>query len=136
MDKNGKKDFNGWIVIKKKLHNDKKIRLMREGEIWWCGIGENVGSEICGKGKTFARPVLIVRKLGRYNFIGVPLTSKSHSGSWYVNFEFQGKKQIAVVAQVENISVYRLYSKIGRVPNSDLESVRGGLIDLLKKNIP
>lgn len=109
---------------------------MREGEIWWSAIGENVGSEICGKGKTFARPVLIVRKLGKFNFIGVPLTSKYHTGTWYVQFDFKSKLQIAVVAQVENISVFRLYSKIGRVPDSDMNLVREGLANLITKNIP
>ena len=136
MDKFGKKDFNGWIEIKKKLHEDKKIRVMREGEIWWCAVGENVVSEICGKGKTFARPVLILRKLGKLDFMGVPLTSKRHKGSWYVEFGFKGKTQVAVVAQVENVSIYRLYSKIGRVPNSVLEAVTEGLVRLITKNIP
>ena len=136
MDRFGSKDFNGWIIIKEKLHDNCKLRVVRDGEIWWCVIGENVGSEICGKGKTFARPVLVLRKLDKYHFIGIPLTSKKHNGSWYVSFEFHNKLQIAVVAQVESISVYRLYSKIGRVPNSDLELVKKGLTDLVGKNIP
>lgn len=136
MDKSGKKDFDGWIKIKKRLHGEGKLRMMREGEIWWCAIGENIGSEICGKGKTFARPVLILRKLSRLNFIGIPLTSKSRTGSWYVKFYFKNKLQIAVVAQVENISVYRLYSKIGRVPDSDLALVRNGLVNVIVKSIP
>lgn len=136
MDKSGKKDFSGWIEIKKKIHEDGKVRNIREGEVWWCAIGENVGSEICGKGKTFARPVLIIKKLSQLNFIGIPLTSKKHKGSWYVEFEFKKKVQIAVVAQVENVSVYRLYGKMGEVPNSDLELVRNGLGRLLIKNIP
>ena len=136
MYRDGKKDFNGWIIIKEKLHNDGSIHRIKVGEVWWCAVGENIGSEICGKGKTFARPVLILRKLSGNNFIGIPLTSKKHKGNWYVNFEFKGKSQVAVVSQVENISVYRLYSKMGEVPNSDLELVRNGLIDLLVKNIP
>lgn len=136
MDKIGRKDFDGWIRIKKKLHTDGKLRIIKNGEVWWCAVGENVGSEICGKGETFARPVLVLRKLNRLSFIGIPLTSKKHKGSWYVSFRFKCKPQIAVVAQVENISVYRLYSKIGEVPNSDLELVREGLIGLLAKNIP
>ena len=136
MDKSGKKDFNGWIKIKKKLHYGGKIRLIRNGEIWWCAIGENIGSEICGKGEIFARPVLILKKLGRFNFIGIPLTSKKHKGTWYVSFEFKGKTQTAVVSQAENISIYRLYNKIGEVPDSDLEMIRSGLVNLITKNTP
>ena len=100
-------------------------------------MGENVGTEINGKSKTFARPVLVIRKLSRYSFIGVPLTSQKHEGSWYSSFEFQNKRQVAVLAQVRNFSVSRLYRKMGVVPESDLELVRNGLASLiLGKNNP
>ena len=51
VDKIGKKDFNGWIIVKKQLHGKAKLRAIKDGDIWWCAVGENVGSEICGKGK-------------------------------------------------------------------------------------
>ena len=133
MNKYGKKDFRGWIIIKERIHNTKRPRTFNNGEVWWCAVGENVGSEICGKGKTFARPVVVARKLDRYSFIGVPLTSKEHEGSWYVDFIFQNKKQIAVVAQTEYISVFRLYDKIGRLPQSDLDLIKTGIINLISK---
>ncbi|MBQ3348654.1 type II toxin-antitoxin system PemK/MazF family toxin [Candidatus Saccharibacteria bacterium] len=131
MNKNGKKDFNGWIKLKRQLHYDGKLRAIKDGDIWWCAVGENVGAEICGKGKTFARPVLVIRKLSKYNFIGVPLTSKKHKGSWYVEFVFCKVNQTAVVSQAENISVYRLYNKVGIVPESDLQLVRDSLCSLV-----
>jgi len=136
MDKLGNKDFKGWIKVKESLHNKKSLRSFNEGDIWWCGVGENVGSEICGKGKDFLRPVLIINKLSRNNFIGVPLTSQAHTGSWYVAFEFQDKKEYAVVAQMENISAQRLHHKMGRASWSDLNKVIDGAICLLgsKKN--
>ena len=130
MDKQGNKDFKGWIKIKEDIHDAKVVRSINEGEIWWCRIGENVGSEICGKGKNFLRPVLIVKKLSKYNFIGVPLTSKEHVGSWYVEFVFKNNKEYAVMSQVENVSVYRLFYKMGRVPASDLNRVLIGLMSL------
>ncbi len=46
MNQNGKKDFDGWIKIKKEIHFKGSIRTIKEGEIWWCKIGENVGKEI------------------------------------------------------------------------------------------
>lgn len=133
MDKNNKKDFRGWIRIKEIIHYKKSLRTIREGEIWWCRIGENVGSEICGKGNDFLRPVLIINKLSKYNFIGVPLTSQTHRGSWYVSFIFRDKREYAVVAQVENISVYRLHHRMGQVWKDDLEKVVNGLVRLLLK---
>ena len=133
MNRTSRKDFDGWIKLKKKIHFDGVLRTIREGEVWWCRVGENVGKEICGKGKDFLRLVLIIYKLSRYNFIGIPLTSKEHKGSWYVRFRFKNKDEYAVVAQVENISVYRLHHKMGEVPESDLENVITGLCRLFEK---
>ena len=136
MDKFGNKDFKGWIKIKEKIHFRKSLRSFSEGEIWWCNIGENVGSEICGKGKDFLRPVLVINKLSKYNFIGIPLTSKEHHGTWYAEFVFQGKKEYAAVSQIENISAYRLHHKIGRASWLDLNRVIDATTTLLnsKKN--
>lgn len=131
VDKYGKKDFKRWIKIKKRIHYENIIRSIKEGEIWWCRLGENVGNEICGKGKDFLRPVLIVRKLSKTNFIGIPLTSQKHVGSWYVEFKFGEKYEYAVVAQVENISVKRLFYKMGEVPKDDLIKVIDGLFKLI-----
>lgn len=137
MDKFGNKDFRGWMRLKAKLHYESHICAVKNGDIWWCGFGENVGAELNGKTATFARPILVLRKLSRYNFIGVPLTSKEHKGSWYIDFEFQNKKETAVVAQVRNISVSRLYNKMGSIPEPDLENIRQKLSDLiLEKNTP
>lgn len=132
MDKQGNKDFKGWIKVKEKTHNDQSQRSFKTGDIWWCKIGENVGSEICGKGNDFLRPVLVVKKLSRENFIGVPLTSKEHTGTWYVPFSFRNNIQYAVISQVENISVYRLTYKMGMVMDSDLYIIVSNLIDLIK----
>ena len=121
------------MKLKKKIHLKGTLRTIKDGEIWWCRVGENVGNEICGKGKDFLRPVLIANKLSRYNFIGVPLTSKEHRGSWYVDFVFKDKKQYAVVAQVENVSTYRLHHKMGEVPQTDLDKVLVGLCSLLSE---
>ena len=123
MDKLGNKDFNGWIKIKRSLHERRRLRSFKEGEIWWCGVGENVGSEICGKGEDFLRPVLVINKLSKYNFIGVPLTSKKHIGTWYANFIFRDKIECAVIAQVENVSTYRMHHKMGEVPEADFNKV-------------
>lgn len=131
MNKNGKKDFNGWIILKEKLHKTRQPRTVSEGDIWWCAVGENVGVEINGKGHLFARPVLVLVKFGKYSFMGIPLTSKKHEGSWYVSFNFKEKQETAVLAQIETVSVARLYRKMGTVPDTDLDAVRNGLVSLV-----
>lgn len=134
MNKFGKKDFSWWIVLKEKLHKTRRRpRTVSEGDIWWCAVGENVGVEINGKGHLFARPVLVLTKFGKYSFMGIPLTSQSHTGSWYVPFEFKNKQEIAVLAQVETISVSRLYRKMGTVPESDLQAVLTAFISLVSR---
>ncbi len=120
------KDFDNWIDLKKSMEELGKIPTVNEGEIWWCGAGVNVGVEISGKGERFARPILILKKLSRYGFMGVPLTSKPKSGSWYVNFEFLGVKEAAAICQARVMSVFRLYDKMGQLPKSDLDKVKVG----------
>ncbi|MBR3236566.1 type II toxin-antitoxin system PemK/MazF family toxin [Candidatus Saccharibacteria bacterium] len=121
-----KKDFDGWIKVKSNVHFSGRIPDIKDGEVWWCAVGENVGIEINGKSNVFSRPVLIFKKLSRFGFLGVPLTSKKHVGSWYVQFEYHGKLQYASLAQIRIFSVSRLYEKVGMIPDSDLRKVREG----------
>lgn len=68
--------FDEWNEVKKKLDKKTGNSLFREGQIWWCSVGQNVGSETYGKGKIFARPVLVFKRLSAQLFIGIPLTTK------------------------------------------------------------
>ena len=125
------KDFDGWIKVKEKLHYSGRIRTVNVGDVWWYAAGENIRTEINGKSMRFSRPVLIIKKFGKYSFFGIPLTTQKHTGSWYVPFVFQGKQEVAALHQSRNIDVSRLYDKIGQVPKSDLDLVLGGLTRLL-----
>lgn len=126
------KHFYEWTARKKQLHDSKRLPTIKEGEVWWCGLGENVGIEINGKNAKYSRPALVLKKLSRDGFMCVPLTSQAKSGSWYVEFDFLNKKQFAALSQARVISVNRLYNKMGTVPASDLEKVRNGFIALYK----
>jgi hypothetical protein len=37
------KNFEDWFDLKPKIDNIEKIPKFREGEIWWCHLGENIG---------------------------------------------------------------------------------------------
>lgn len=121
-----------WNVVKEDFHctPNSKLQLVRDGEIWWVGVGENVGVEINGKSEYFSRPVLVLKKLSHYGFMGIPLTSQQHKGSWYVPFIFQGNVETAVLAQAKVFSTARLYGRIGQIPDTDLEKVREEFIKL------
>lgn len=119
-------DFSEWMDLKEELHGANRLRTFHDGEIWWCAMGRNLGVEINGKHETFSRPVLVLKKLSRFGFMGIPLTSQSHEGDWYVTFVFGGKREIAVLAQARVMSVARLYSKMGDATNGDLKRVKDG----------
>lgn len=130
MSTNQQKDFKRWINVKSDIHSASIFRNIKEGKVWWCSIGANVGVEIDGKQELFLRPVLILKKLSRYGFMGIPLTSQEHESNWYVKFIFKNKIQFAVLAQARVLSVYRLHRRMGVLPNSDLDLVRKGFRDL------
>lgn len=124
------KHFDEWNRVKKDRHNSSRVPVIKDGEIWWCAIGENIGVEINGKNESFSRPILVLKKLSRFGFMGIPLTSQEHKGDWYVSFIFRNRKQTAVLAQARVVSTSRLYKKIGMVPNSDLNIVKAGFSKL------
>lgn len=126
------KRFVEWIGLKEKLHFGNSAPRISEGDIWWCGLGENVGIEINGKSSRFSRPVLIMKKLSHQGFMGIPLTSREKTGSWYAKFEFLGKDEYAAVCQARVISSSRLYSKMGQIPKSDLDIVKTAFHKLYK----
>ena len=110
------------MSVKSDIQNKAIMRKFKEWELWWCAIGENVGIEINGKGEMFARPVVIYHKFSRYGFLAIPLTTKDHTDrfpDWYIDFLFRGKRQFAALHQIERLSVFRLYRKIGELDDED-----------------
>ena len=120
------KRFDEWNEVKKNTHGLRRMRAMMEGEGWWCARGEHVVVECVGKSEVFSRPVLVLKKLSRFGFMGIPLTSQMHEGDWYVPFVFQGKTSVAVLSQARTFSVLRLCRRMGTLPESDLNAVAIG----------
>jgi mRNA-degrading endonuclease toxin of MazEF toxin-antitoxin module len=119
------KRFLEWIQLKERLHQSAhKPPLFRQGEIWWCSIGENVGSEINGKSKLFSRPVLVFKKLSSTTFLGIPTSSQDRNGSWYVHITLQDKTSVVILSQIRVFDYKRLSSKIGHLDAYDYKQVR------------
>lgn len=131
-------EFNRWNKHKKMLNFRDRKPNIRTGEIWWCGTGQNIGIEINGKGRSFARPVLVYKILGMNGFMGIPLTSKDKSGDWYVKFYHRGKQECAALCQARVISKARLYEKMGEVDDADFDRISHGFMALYSypKNVP
>lgn len=124
-------NFDAWNEVKKKLDHNAMRLIFYEREVWWYAAGKNLGTEIDGKNERFSRPILIIRKYGPEGFLGIPLSSKIHSGRWYTTCNLNGKAQCALLSQVGSFSVQRLYSKIGRIKAKEFL----GILDSLEKLI-
>lgn len=127
------KRFLEWIGLKAKIHNNKSTPpFFKEGEIWWCYFGENVGTEMNGKGDSFTRPILVYKKYDKYSFFALPLTTKHKNGSWYFTFVHNNKKQTVVLSQGRTISFKRLRELVGKVDSVDYKDIKKAFENLYK----
>lgn len=127
------RNFLEWIKLKSKLNDKEHIPpLFKEGEIWWCHFGENIGTEMNGKGDSFTRPVIIIKKYDRYSFLAAPLTSQGKEGTWYFTFIHNHKNQTAVLSQVRVINYKRLKELVGKVDSTDYNNIKKAFLDLYK----
>ena len=133
------RNYADWMIVKDRVQFKKVMRSFKEWEIWWCAVGENVGTEINGKGKDFSRPVIIFKKLDRFSFTAIPLTTKDHTKKYpdrYVHFIFKNKDEYAAVHQLENVSVYRLQRKMGHLDDEDIYKIINRVKKFYLKNAP
>ena len=128
-----KKNFIGWFSLKPKIHTlDYTPPFVSEGQVWWFHCGENIGTEMCGKNEKFSRPCIIYKKLSRYTFLVIPLTTKIRTGSWYVplNTGALQKKSVACLHQVKIIDYRRLYEKKGELSFKEFSQLQINFLDL------
>lgn len=127
------KKFIEWLGLKGKLDsNDSKPPLVKERDLWWISIGENIGSEINGKSKLFSRPGLILKKLSHNFYLIAPTTSQNRVGSWYSKITHNKQDTYVCLHQIRTIDYRRLSNRIGQINNSDFENVKKGFLDLYK----
>ncbi len=126
--------YNAWNIKKQDIQLARHIKeiYFKEGQIWWCSIGLNIGSESYGKGENFRRPVLIIKKLSADLCIVLPLTSKEKIGTWFIDITFQGEKRWVMLYQVRALNKKRFYLKMGELDNTDFARTKEKLEELLK----
>ena len=130
-----KKDFDSWNEKKKVLDQNSSDYLFHSGEIWWCSVGLNVGAESCGKGITFRRPVLILKKLSRKNFIGIPLSTQKKEGTWFADVTIHGELKYALLYQIRMFSTNRFHRRLATLDAIDFGRVKQKLELLLELSI-
>lgn len=100
---------------------------LKRALINWVSVGQNVGSEVYGKGKDFARPVLVVKVFFNDTFLGVPLTSKAKNKTGRLYYKFIDSKnrlQVALLGQIRIFDIKRVANYISKVEKSDFEKIR------------
>ena len=130
--KNYKKDFDSWNNQKKELDIKQKEYLFKTGDVWWCSVGANIAQESCGKGETFRRPVLVIKKLSHQNFIGVPLSTQKKEGTWFAAITIDGETQYALLYQIRMYSANRLQRRLTSFDDRDFSLVKEKLEALLE----
>lgn len=111
--------------MKEKLHIADHIPpFFKEGEVWWCYIGENIGIESNGKGEQFTRPIFILKKYDKYSFLGLPLTTKQKIGTWYTAIDFYYKAQTVILAQGRVLDYRRFKEKMGQLDETDVQKIK------------
>lgn len=118
--------FDEWNEIKKKVDKKEGFKI-KSATIYWVNVGQNVGSEIYGKGGDFLRPVLVVKKIFNHAFIGIPLTSKDKGKNDFLYFKFKDSKdtpQTALLAQIRLFDTKRVKSVKSRIPKSVLQEIK------------
>lgn len=126
------KDFDKWNLRKKELEKLETKFLFKTGEIWWCSVGLNIKAESCGKGDSFQRPVLIIRKLSSVSFVGIPLSSKKKDGTWFCEITVRGEKRYALLYQIRMFSINRFQRRLAFLDDADFKKVKEKLKALLE----
>ncbi len=105
-------EYDYWNIRKKSLSHINKKPFFKEGEVWWCSIGLNLGSEVMGKGDMFRRPVVILKKLSAETCIVLPITSKEKEGSWFTSIDTTNGKRWVMLHQIRMIHVKRFQKRM------------------------
>lgn len=122
--------FDKWNIKKKEVHSKAETLVdPREGEVWWCILGKNVGREQNGSAGDFSRPVLILKKFNQEMMWVIPLTTKQKQGAHYYNFVSPvGEKVAAIISQLKLISCRRLKRRMYDMSKGDINAIKLALI--------
>ena len=98
-------------------------------------MGENIGSEIVGKGDHFSRPILILSKVYGHSCIALPLTSQNKEGSYYHTFkDTMNNEQCALLPQVKYLDGKRIREKISSVSQETLLELQEQYFMMIKNS--
>jgi mRNA interferase MazF len=105
MENQYKKSFDEWNKVKKQLDTKEHILNLKVGQVWWCKLGLNIGSEQNGSYLNFERPVLIIARFSVNTVLILPLSSNKKFGKYYFKIN---ENSTVILRQPRLIDIKRL----------------------------
>jgi mRNA-degrading endonuclease toxin of MazEF toxin-antitoxin module len=75
---------------------------------------------------------LVLRKLSGNSFIGIPLSSKDKSRTWFCDITINNQKRSVLLYQIRMFSTNRFESRMATLDDNDFEKVKEKLEALLE----
>ncbi len=95
-------------------------------------MGLNVGFEQDGKGQSYSRPILVIKKYNKEVFLGLPLTTQEKVGKYYINVRIGDLIQRKIIiSQIRLFDSKRLRKKIATIDEAQFFSIKKAVIRLL-----
>ncbi len=126
------KRFDERNILKKRVNDQKWELFVRPREVWFAHLWINVGNEEDGKGMTFQRPVLILKKVGNMFFVA-PMTSKGREDKFYhtlPDLYFNWTSRV-ILSQAKMLDKKRLTHKLAVLHENDFIQIKEKLKALL-----
>jgi mRNA interferase MazF len=128
-----KKDFWKWHEKKSQIHEKIGELFFHEREVWFCHLGTNVGFEQDGKGENFGRPIIVFRKFNNEVFWGIPLTTRTKGGKFYLSINLgDGTPRKAIISQLRLLDAKRLYQKLAVIDKDTHRRLEAACIALCR----
>ncbi|VAY88144.1 hypothetical protein MNB_ARC-1_1324 [hydrothermal vent metagenome] len=125
------KEFDEWNEIKKDISKTPQKFFIKQREIYWIYLGENIGFEQNGKGDEFLRPVLVYKKFSANLFYGIPLTTNVKNSKFYFHFKVKNRDNCAILSQMRLFDTKRIHDNLGKISVDDFAKLKDKLGILL-----
>lgn len=127
------KKFISWIFNKIIIDKTLKSINLKEGAVYWCSLGENIGFEQNGKGEDFRRPVLVFKKFNNNLFWGIPMSSIIKDNKYCTQVLLKNIERSVLISQLRVLDTKRLDHFIGYISQIDFIKIQIQIINIIWK---
>ena len=129
--------FEKWNRVKQKTHDIQKIIGIKERDIVFIKMGQNIGFEQDGKGEEFLRPVVIVKKFNKNMFLGIALTTKEKDNMYHFSFVYQNRsgqsiQNSAILSQAKIYDTKRVKYKSGVISKENFTNLYKSFLKVIQ----